>query len=51
MRCVETSPQGSGSVAFRLQLTTPACPVKGEFERQVKHCSHHRDVTKHRWSA
>ncbi len=27
--------RGSGSVRKRLQLTTPACPVKAEFERQV----------------
>eukprot|EP00892_Ulva_mutabilis_P002748 jgi/Ulvmu1/12474/UM009_0126.1 len=26
---------GAGSVAFRLELTTPACPVKDEFERQA----------------
>lgn len=26
---------GAGSVAFRLELTTPACPIKDEFERQV----------------
>jgi len=27
--------RAAGSVRFRLQLTTPACPVKAEFERQV----------------
>ena len=27
--------QAAGSVRFKLQLTTPACPVKAEFERQV----------------
>ena len=26
---------GSGAVSFRLELTTPACPVKDEFERKV----------------
>lgn len=26
---------GAGSVSFRLELTTPACPIKGEFERQA----------------
>jgi metal-sulfur cluster biosynthetic enzyme len=26
----------SGTVAFRLELTTPACPIKDEFERQAK---------------
>ena len=26
---------GSGRVAFRLELTTPACPIKDEFERKV----------------
>ena len=26
----------TGHVAFRLELTTPACPVKGEFERQAR---------------
>jgi len=26
----------AGRVAFRLELTTPACPVKGEFERQAR---------------
>ena len=25
----------SGSVAFRLELTTPACPIKDEFEKQA----------------
>lgn len=25
----------AGSVAFRLELTTPACPVKDEFKRQA----------------
>lgn len=28
--------RGAGSVRFRLQLTTPACPVKAEFERQAR---------------
>ena len=27
---------GSGRVAFRLELTTPACPIKDEFERKVR---------------
>lgn len=26
----------AGSVAFRLELTTPACPIKDEFERQAR---------------
>ena len=26
-----------GRASFRLQLTTPACPVKAEFERLVRH--------------
>jgi Mrp family chromosome partitioning ATPase len=26
----------AGAVAFRLELTTPACPVKGEFERAAR---------------
>lgn len=26
---------GSGAVSFRLELTTPACPIKDEFERKV----------------
>jgi len=26
---------GSGLVQFRLELTTPACPIKDEFERKV----------------
>ena len=25
----------TGEVAFRLELTTPACPVKGQFEREA----------------
>ena len=25
----------TGAVAFRLELTTPACPIKGEFHRQA----------------
>lgn len=25
----------AGSVGFRLELTTPACPIKDEFERQA----------------
>lgn len=29
-----------GQVAFRLQLTTPACPVKDEFLRQVSFAYH-----------
>lgn len=27
--------QQSGHVRFRLELTTPACPIKDEFERQA----------------
>ena len=27
---------GSGRVTFRLELTTPACPIKDEFERKVR---------------
>ncbi|PSC74969.1 fe-S cluster assembly factor chloroplastic [Micractinium conductrix] len=27
---------GAGSVSFRLELTTPACPIKDEFERQAR---------------
>lgn len=26
-----------GDVSFTVRLTTPACPVKDEFERQVRH--------------
>ena len=26
-----------GRVSFRLELTTPACPVKDEFERKARH--------------
>lgn len=26
---------GSGAVSFRLELTTPACPIKDEFECKV----------------
>ena len=29
--------QQSGHVKFRLELTTPACPIKDEFERQAHH--------------
>jgi Iron-sulfur cluster assembly protein len=25
----------AGAVSFRLELTTPACPIKGEFEREA----------------
>lgn len=25
----------TGSVSFRLELTTPACPIKEQFEREV----------------
>ena len=31
-----TIDEAAGKVAFRLELTTPACPVKDEFERQSK---------------
>lgn len=31
---------GSGRVTFRLELTTPACPIKDEFERKVRCESH-----------
>eukprot|EP00803_Ostreobium_quekettii_P011349 evm.model.scf_945.1 EVM.evm.TU.scf_945.1 scf_945:1635-5006(-) len=31
-----TIDSASGKVAFRLELTTPACPIKGEFERQAR---------------
>ena len=27
--------QGSGAVAFKLELTTPACPVKDQFKREA----------------
>ena len=30
-----TVDSSAGSVAFRLELTTPACPIKDEFERQA----------------
>jgi metal-sulfur cluster biosynthetic enzyme len=33
----------SGAVSFSLELTTPACPVKSEFEQQVglaRACGH-----------
>ena len=28
--------ESAGSVLFAIELTTPACPVKAEFERQAK---------------
>ena len=31
----DMSISGDGSVAFQLELTTPACPIKDEFERKV----------------
>ncbi len=27
----------AGRISFRLELTTPACPVKDEFERKARH--------------
>ena len=30
---------GAGAVAFRMELTTPACPIKGEFEEQASGAS------------
>lgn len=32
---LSVSPQ-SGHVTFALELTTPACPIKGEFERKAR---------------
>ena len=32
---------GGSRVAFRLELTTPACPIKDEFERKVGHRAVH----------
>lgn len=31
---LEVDPE-AGSVSFRLELTTPACPIKDDFERAV----------------
>ena len=31
----DLSIRGDGTVGFRLELTTPACPIKDEFERKV----------------
>ena len=28
----------AGTVSFRMQLTTPACPIKDEFERKARAC-------------